>query len=265
MLTLTSKILMEKAMKQSIYDNSLNKKFKISDSSFNKEFKNSFSPKENKFNFPENIKKKVGYLSLEERIKEAKPFLPTAIISHLKGKIGEKMMDTIFKNSGWSKIEGEVGRNGIDGLYIKRDKDKNIKQVLIAESKYNKSTLGKTLDGKQMSKDWIIAKIDNLMIKYPENKDYLQVKDFVLKDKYRSRFFHINEINGKLKIEISKIENDGKRDVKIGDLKGNEQMKINNFKEININEPKNKYEKNIAENYFKNVNDVINNKKEQHG
>ena len=254
MITIISKALVENITNQLVSDDSLNKKFK-----------NYFSPKENKFVFPENIKEKIGYLSLDERIKAVKPFLPDSKIQKLKGDIGEKTMDMFFKNSKWSKIEGQVGNHGIDGLYIKRDKNKNVKQILAVESKYNKSKPGNTLDGKQMSRDWIIAKIDNLIVKYPDNKDYLQIKELVLQNKYRRRFFHINEINGKLQIKISKIEDNGDKDIKIKDLKGNEQMKINSVKEIDMQNTQNKYEENIVNNYLKNVNDVINNKKEQHG
>ena len=81
-------------------------------------------------------------------------------------------MDEYFKKSGWEKIQGEVGVNGIDGLYVKRDKDGNITNVLMSESKYNTSQLGDTKDGKQMSKDWIIKKLDNLEKAYPDNQDY---------------------------------------------------------------------------------------------
>lgn len=52
-------------------------------------------------------------------------------------------MHKFYTNSGWIKIEGEVGRNGIDGLYYQK-KNGVIREVLVAESKWNKSRLGKS-------------------------------------------------------------------------------------------------------------------------
>jgi len=214
-----------------------------------------------KFNIPEEISKKARQelLTLDDKLKVKLPTLTEGQINILKGKIGEEMMDAYFKRSGWSKIEGEVGRNGIDGLYIRRDKDGNIKQVLFAESKYNKSTLGNTNHGKQMSKEWLNKKLDELIKANPENKDYHQIKDLVEKDKYRSRLFQINEEGNKLSIKISKIENPNHNDVKLSDLEGKEQVKINKVKEINLDNPSNKYEQTIIDDYNKIVDNVIKN------
>lgn len=74
----------------------------------------------------------------------------------IKSNASEQLMDEYFKKSGWEKLK--VGVNGIDGLYVKRDKDGNITNVLMSESKYNTSQLGDTKDGKQMSKDWILKR-----------------------------------------------------------------------------------------------------------
>ena len=61
----------------------------------------------------------------------------------VNGASSECVMHFFYKNSGWQKIEGEIGRNGIDGLYFKK-KNGVIREVLVAESKFNKSRLGRS-------------------------------------------------------------------------------------------------------------------------
>ena len=46
---------------------------------------------------------------------------------------------------------------GIDGLYVNQNSDSNIRYV-IDEAKFGQANLSKTLDGKQMSDNWLIAK-----------------------------------------------------------------------------------------------------------
>jgi len=48
------------------------------------------------------------------------PTLKLAQINSKVGAINETLMNKYFKSTGWTKLEGEVGRNGIDGLFIKR-------------------------------------------------------------------------------------------------------------------------------------------------
>ncbi len=77
----------------------------------------------------------------------------------------------------WQKIEGERGANGIDGLYIKSDGDA-ITEVLIAESKYNRSRLGFIKKGtiKQMSKSWILQ---NLKLSKPQNPNIINFDQII--------------------------------------------------------------------------------------
>ena len=82
-------------------------------------------------NVTETSQQEVAKDTLKEKIKEQVPDANDANINKIKGNISEKLMDWYFQNTGWEKLEGEVGCNGIDGLYVKRDKDGNIKQILI--------------------------------------------------------------------------------------------------------------------------------------
>ena len=157
----------------------------------------------------QNDLKKLTEDTLKTRLKEELPECNDSNINKIKGNISEQLMDEYFKKSGWEKIQGEVGVNGIDGLYVKRDKDGNITNVLMSESKYNTSQLGDTKDGKQMSKDWIMKKLDNLEKAYPDNQDYSQIKDLVNDDKYRARLWQVNEVDNTLHISLKKIDSTG--------------------------------------------------------
>jgi len=77
-------------------------------------------------NVTETSQQEVAKDTLKEKIKEQVPDANDANINKIKGNISEKLMDWYFQNTGWEKLEGEVGCNGIDGLYVKRDKDGNI-------------------------------------------------------------------------------------------------------------------------------------------
>lgn len=169
-------------------------------------------------------------------------------IEKVKGDISENMMDWYFKNSKWEKLEGEVGSNGIDGLYVKRDKDGNIKDVMVVESKYNKSKLGDTLNGKQMSKEWVEAKLNELEKANPENKDYPQVKNHIENGNYRARLWQMKEIDGNLEIKISEVLSDGNK-VELSDLKGSSDYKINKFQSINLENPEGKYQQKVSDSY----------------
>ncbi|WNL16890.1 hypothetical protein QUR79_03720 [Arcobacter cryaerophilus gv. pseudocryaerophilus] len=195
--------------------------------------------------------------TLKEKIKVELPDCNEANINKIKGNASEQLMDEYFKKSGWEKVEGEVGVNGIDGLYVKRDKDGNITNVLMSESKYNTSQLGDTKDGKQMSKDWILKKLDNLERAHPDNQDYSQIKELVIDDKYRARLWQVNEVDNTLYITLKKIDSVG-NEVSISQLSGNENYKINKIPAIDLKEPIDNYQKSLAMSYDNIVEKVIN-------
>lgn len=193
------------------------------------------------------------------RLREEFPDLSDANINKMKGNITEDAMHDYYKKNGWTKIEGEIDGKGIDGLYIKRNKDGEIQRVTIAEAKYGTSGLGETNSGTQMSKEWLCNKLDKLIEKYPD-KDYPQIKALVEKDLYKARLFHVHELGDKLYIDMKKIDSNG-REVEIKALNGRENYSINQAS-IDLQNPDEKYKK-VAQIYLENVEKHIQNKHNQ--
>jgi len=114
----------------------------------------------------------------------------------LNGNSSECLMHRFYTNSGWVRIEGEVGRNGIDGLYYKVENN-TIKEVLVSESKWNKSRLGRSGKNrhiKQMSKEWILKALDELQ-KYKPLPQYKIIQRLVKSNQYRARLFKVLPID----------------------------------------------------------------------
>ena len=169
-------------------------------------------------------------------------------IKKINGDSTEYLMHKVFKQNGWQQIQGEVGSNGIDGLYIKKNINGTITNVMFGEAKYNKATLGNSLCGKQMSKKCLNSQIDNLIKKYPNDKQYTQIKQHLNNGSYRARIFQL-KINGNFLIpEIKSINHNGDINVQKTKLIGNQNYKINNMR-IDINNPQNSFETRFIENY----------------
>lgn len=90
-----------------------------------------------------------------------------------KGNFGEMLTDIDLKEKGFERIShdrvtdlDQAGHSGIDGVYYNKEK----KEYLIAESKYGLSQLGETLDGRQMSWEWIDARLDDAVGKNTADK-----------------------------------------------------------------------------------------------
>jgi len=99
-----------------------------------------------------------------ERIAEAEktPDLNT-LDSQAKGNYAEMKVDRDLAGKGYERISKECVTDlktptgpGIDGVFV----DKETGKTLITETKFNKSELGDTLDGKQMSSAWIDKRLD---------------------------------------------------------------------------------------------------------
>ncbi len=202
------------------------------------------------YSIPDEIGITKGVDTLREKIVQAHPELNEQNVSKIKGDISEDMMGSYFKNSGWSKKEGEVGSNGIDGLYIKRDSAGKINNVLAVESKYNTSKLGETNAGMQMSKEWLVSKVDALIKAHSEDQDYADIKKLISEDKYRARLWKMNEVDNKLYMGLENIDSLG-RDISITPLAGGEKYKINNIanQKVDLNIPSSIYHTKLVSNY----------------
>ena len=154
----------------------------------------------------------------------------------LNGYSAECVMHKFYTNTGWIQIEGEIGRNGIDGLYYKR-KNGVIREVLVAESKWNTSRLGysgKHKLVKQMSKEWILRVLGKLK-KYQTHQTYVKIKALVEQGQYRARLFRMKP-KGKesFQIVIYKIKNKGEKSF--------DTFVESKLKPVSIRKPKNTFE-----------------------
>jgi len=160
----------------------------------------------------------------------------------INGASAECVMHKFYTNSGWIQVEGEIGRNGIDGLYYKK-KNNVIKDVLVAESKWNSSRLGRSGKNKavkQMSQEWVLRTMNKLIKKMP-SQTYTTLKRFIEYNQYRARLFKLKpKHNNSIQISIYKIKNKG--------LKAFDRIK-DTQSPIDINTPKNSFEQGMVKAY----------------
>lgn len=194
---------------------------------------------------------------LHQKVAYKFPQISIGKLNQIVGTINENLMNKYFISSGWTKIEGEVGRNGIDGLFIKKNNEGIIKDLLIVESKYNKSGLQDTEYGQQMTKQWIVKKIKDLKQKYPNDNNYKQIEKFVDNDVYRSMLWNLKVENENLIFDLTKLNDKNGKIEKIN-LVGGEKFKINqsNNSFINISQPQNEFQKKIVSWYNEELNNI---------
>ena len=161
----------------------------------------------------------------------------------VNGASAECVMRQFYTQSGWIRVEGEIGRQGIDGLYYKK-KNGVIKDVLVAESKWNTSRLGRSGKNKavkQMSQEWVLRAIDKLIKKNP-SMPYDTLRQFINHDQYRARLFRLKPLrDNQIQITIYKIKNKG--------LKAFDETMDTQLKPISINNPRNSFEVKIVNAY----------------
>ena len=114
-----------------------------------------------------------------------------------KGNYGEMKMDAYFKSQGYERISldrvtdlNAPNHQGIDGVYYNPD---GHPPYVIGEAKYGSSRLGNTLDGPQMSDDWIYG--SNRLLKAVGKEMY----DDILVEGYGKQLIHIDK-NGVLDV-----------------------------------------------------------------
>jgi len=161
----------------------------------------------------------------------------------VNGASSECVMHSFFERSDWKRVEGEIGRNGIDGLYYK-SKGLVISEVLVAESKWNKSRLGRSGKNKlmrQMSQEWILNTLDKLEKKYAE-PIYPQLKKLIGHEQYRARLFIVKPKGENLiEIRLYQIKNRGSSNF---DVEAYQSLNA-----INIHAPKNQFEEAMVKRY----------------
>lgn len=147
-----------------------------------------------------------------------KPELNPSQAAQEVGALTERVMNRYFESSGWTRVEGQVGRTGFDGLYVKRDGGV-VKDVLVAESKYNSSLLDTTNHGTQMSQDWTRRKLVELQQRYPGQAIYNDILRHVDNGNYRSVLWNMKLDDDSLYVKLSKLHSKG-GDVIIADAAG---------------------------------------------
>ena len=161
----------------------------------------------------------------------------------VNGYSAECVMHKFYTNTGWIQIEGEIGRNGIDGLYFKK-KNGVIKEVLVAESKWNTSRLGRSGKNKlikQMSQEWVLRTLRRLQ-KYKSLPEYGSIVKLVQNGQYRARLFKMFPVgHDKVQIKIYKIKNKG--------MKSFDIFIESTLRPITLGEPENSFERGILESY----------------
>jgi len=99
----------------------------------------------------------------------------------------------------------------MDSLYYKK-KNGVIKDVLVAESKWNTSRLGRSGKHKaikQMSQEWVLRTMNKLIKKMP-SQTYTTLKRFIENNQYRARLFRLKpKSHNTIQISIYKIKNKG--------------------------------------------------------
>jgi hypothetical protein len=161
----------------------------------------------------------------------------------VNGYSSECMMHEFYTSTGWKRIEGEIGRNGIDGLYYKT-KNGQIREVLVAESKWNTSRLGRSGKNKlikQMSQTWVLHTIDKLQ-RYKPLPEYKTIKKLIENDQYRARLFKvIPKGSDSIQIDIYTLKNKGQHEF---DAFVERKLDL-----INLKRPKNSFEKKMVRAY----------------
>lgn len=136
------------------------------------------------------------------------PSLGRISANHAVGALNENLMVRYFEHSGWTRVEGQVGRSGFDGLFVKYQGG-IIKDVLIAESKYNTSSLQSTNHGIQMSEDWVRRKMVELKARFPGKLLYDDIDQFIQAGVYRAVLWNLRVDDTSINISLNKLRSKG--------------------------------------------------------
>ena len=127
------------------------------------------------------------------------------------GNTIEELMDSYYLRGGWTKLKGEIGNSGIDGLYYKLRSPGQVSDVLVTEAKFNESMLQETRSGTQLCKQWILDNLARLRNRAIEDKQlYEQITDFVERDVYRAQLWRMNVDDDRLFIWREHVSSKGR-------------------------------------------------------
>lgn len=194
---------------------------------------------------PDKFLKVANTSRLHAEVVKRNPDLESPQANHAVGALTEHMMIRYFEHSGWTRIDGQVGRTGFDGLFVKYE-DGVIKDVLIAESKYNTSILQPTNFGIQMSEDWIRRKMVELKARFPNEGIYAKIDPFIQAGAFRTVLWNLKIEEDALKIGISKVKSKGGT-VAIADANGSDIESLSHpfTNSIKLKAPRNKFEEQV--------------------
>jgi len=183
---------------------------------------------------------------LHREVALRRPDFNLAQANQAAGAITEMVMIRFFEASGWTKVDGQVGRTGIDGLFVKRNTDGPVREVLIVESKYNTGVLQPTNHGPQMSWDWAKRKLAELILQNPNDPTYPQIAFLIENRDYRARLWNMKIEDGRLRINLQRVHSKG-GDVDIED--GPSDGIPNPPPKIDVGAPQGSFEKTLVEEY----------------
>ena len=190
---------------------------------------------------PEQFQRVASLSWLHSEVVRRSPGLRHVRANQEVGALNERVMHRFFEGSGWTRVQGEVGRQGIDGLYVKLDRGV-VKDVLIAESKYNSSLLQSTNYGSQMSTEWVARKIESLRTRFPNEALYADIQKFVDSGSYRAVLWKLRFDESALHVSLIKLKGKGREVEMLVDspIDGVQALPV---KRIALNAPANSYER----------------------
>ena len=190
---------------------------------------------------PEQFQRIVSLSWLHSEVVRRSPNLRYVRANQEVGALNERVMHRFFESSGWTRLPGEVGRQGIDGLYVKLDRGV-VKDVLIAESKYNSSLLQSTNYGSQMSTEWVARKIESLRTRFPNEALYADIQKFVDRGSYRAVLWKLRFDESAMHVSLIKLKGKGREVEMLVDspIDGVQALPV---KRIALSAPANDYER----------------------
>ncbi len=171
--------------------------------------------------------------------------------NHTVGHISEQVMLRHFESTGWQRIEGQMGRGGIDGLFVKRNAEGAVREVLVVESKYNTGALAQTDHGQQMSRNWVDRKLAQLRERQPDDATYRKVEDLINGGHYRARLWTLRVENGEIRIDLQRVRSANYKVDELIDDPGTRVLVPPPV--IRIAAPKDSFEKTIVDAYWKEI------------